>query len=151
MCSFELLPGKLSVLPLLSLLHQSFSVRQTPMDFPLVVAILILSWLILLPRLHVDGPVVVSIPFFLPFRGRFHEAEVDGHGVLVGGGDAGAAVAEAEAPQPLGQAVGEGSPAALADDWFVGAMHAEGVAPQVLLAGEPLAAGLAGVRPLPGV
>lgn len=44
----------------------------------------------------------------------------------MGGGDTGAAVAEPEAPQPLRQAVGEGSPAALADDGLVGAMHLQG-------------------------
>lgn len=44
----------------------------------------------------------------------------------MGGGDTGAAVAEPEAPQPLGQAVGEGSPAALADDGLVGAMDLQG-------------------------
>lgn len=44
----------------------------------------------------------------------------------MGGGDTGAAVTEPEAPQPLRQAVGEGSPAALADDGLVGAMNLQG-------------------------
>lgn len=44
----------------------------------------------------------------------------------MGGGDTGAAVTEPEAPQPRGKAVGEGSPAALADDGFVGAMNLQG-------------------------
>lgn len=44
----------------------------------------------------------------------------------MGGGDTGAAVTEPEAPQPLRQAVGEGPPAALADDGLVGAMDLQG-------------------------
>lgn len=44
----------------------------------------------------------------------------------MGGGDTGAAVTQPKAPQPLGQAVGEGSPAALADDRLVGAMDLQG-------------------------
>lgn len=57
----------LSAPPLLSLLHQSLSVRQTPVDFLLVIAILLLSWVIFLSRLHIDGPIIVSISFLLPF------------------------------------------------------------------------------------
>lgn len=89
------------------------------------IGLLILRRIVFIPRFNVDGPVVVWVTLFRPFGGRLHEAEVDGHRILVCGGDTCATVTQAKATQALSQAAGERPPAAFADDGLVGPMDLE--------------------------
>lgn len=82
------------------------------------------SWVVLLTRLYVDGPVI-CVTLLVAFRRGLHQAKVDGHQVvifIVGVCDTGAAVTQPEAPQPLGQVARKGSSTAFADDWTAGSV-----------------------------
>lgn len=61
----------------------------------------------------------------MAFGRRLHQAKVDGHQVVivvVRVCDTGAAVAQPETPQPLGQVARKGPPTAFADNWAAGSV-----------------------------